>query len=53
METVMPVSAALPVLDKVMVEAVLVVLTVWLPKEMDVGDSEATGAVGEVPVPFS
>ena len=52
METEIPVNEALPVFDKTMVEAALVVLTAWLPKAMETGESEATGALAAVPVPF-
>jgi hypothetical protein len=51
-EIAMPVSEALPVFDNVMVEAALVVFTVWFAKPSEAGESEATGAVGEVAVPF-
>jgi hypothetical protein len=51
-EIAMPVREALPVFDNVMVEAALVVFTVWFAKPSEAGESEATGAAGEVAVPF-
>jgi hypothetical protein len=46
-------STPVPVFDSVVVITALDVFTAWFPNASVVGESEATGAGGAVPVPVS